>query len=88
MHRSATYNMHYRAERWQHAVFPLTVQAEILTLQEVPDGDPPDAQLADGRLVGAQMTMPNGYTVVERYQWVNCRLRLIPGSGHRVSRDE
>ncbi|MEV5879931.1 endonuclease/exonuclease/phosphatase family protein [Streptomyces sp. NPDC052101] len=72
VHRSATYNMHYRAERWQHGVFPLTVQAEILTLQEVPDGDPPDAEPAAGRLVGAQTTMPNGYTV-ERYRWVNCR---------------
>ncbi len=71
-HRSVTYNMRYRAERWQHGVFPLTVQAEILTLQEVPDGDPPDAQLAAGRLVGAQTTMPGGYTV-ERYRWVNCR---------------
>ncbi|KUN09285.1 hypothetical protein AQI95_05480 [Streptomyces yokosukanensis] len=72
LHRSATYNMRYKWERWQHGVFPLARQAEILALQEVPDSLPPDTEPADGRHVGALTPMPNGFTV-ERYRWVNCR---------------
>ncbi|GHI10256.1 hypothetical protein AQI88_41635 [Streptomyces cellostaticus] len=71
LHRSATYNMRYKSERWQHGVFPLAKQVEILALQEVPDSLPPDVVLEGGRQVGP-LTNTNGFTV-ERYRWVNCR---------------
>lgn len=71
LRRSATYNMHYQSHRWQYGVFPLAKQAEILALQEVPDGPIPDAVPADGMQVGA-VTRSNNFTV-NRYRWVNCR---------------
>jgi hypothetical protein len=71
-HRSATYNMRYQSNRWLSGVFPVAKQAEILALQEAPDSDPPDAQLTDGAQVKRETAFADG-SVVQRYQWVNCR---------------
>jgi lysophospholipase L1-like esterase/endonuclease/exonuclease/phosphatase family metal-dependent hydrolase len=69
-HNAATFNMRYNVDRWQHGAYSIAKKVEILALQEVPDGMPPDAEHANGRHVG-QQTQINGFTV-DRYKWTNC----------------
>ncbi|RLV10160.1 hypothetical protein CTZ27_02715 [Streptomyces griseocarneus] len=79
-HRAATFNMQY-GNRWQTAILPLAKQVEVLALQEVRDENPPDAEMADGRVVRRETDFHLSGTTytVQRFRWVNCALQPWQG---------